>query len=319
MTDDGLALRAMAFCAGLGVTERSVGRVVPARLVCAVERAAYCAAALVARMEEAAVAPAPIWDDLCSFDGRPWHGRVDLVVAGIPCQGASLAGKRAGTSDERWLWPHVARIIDECGAPMLFLENVPGLLSVNEGGAFREILEFLVSRGWIAEWDCCPAGSVGAPHVRDRLFLLAADPNRVDVRKLAERHQRQGWRVRATQRGDRELVHDGADGSAGRAGQRDATERRREQWQRWIEVTGRTAPRSTFARVADGDAGGMERDPDEPDPSRDWADRIHAIGNSVVEQAAAWAFATLLDRLCADAGHTELADQTAKRQLSLAF
>jgi DNA (cytosine-5)-methyltransferase 1 len=294
---DAVALRTLALCSGLGVTERAVHRVVPARLVVAVERQAYCAATLVARMEEEAVPRAPIWDDLTTFDGRPWHGRVDLCVAGFPCQAASVAGKRAGIADDRWLWPHVARIIDECGAPMLLIENVPGLLSVNGGVAFEEVVGFMAARGWVASWDCVPAGTVGAPHVRDRLFVLGADPDRIDVRQLAERHQRQGWRVRAPERGDREPVHDGADGRPGRAGSADAADLRRVQWQRWIGTAGRPAPRPSFSGVADGHAGGMERDPDAYDPDRDWADRVHAIGNSVVEEAAATAFAMLLERL----------------------
>lgn len=90
---------------------------------------------------------------------------------------------------------------------MLFLENVPGLLNVNGGKAFREILDTLAASGWIAEWDCFPAGAVGAPHLRDRIFLLAADPNRVDLRILTERHEQRPpqWR-------HAESVHDGSEG-----------------------------------------------------------------------------------------------------------
>src|SRR5262245_17779546 len=75
------------------------------RTVCAIERDAYAAAILVARMEEQALAPFPIWDDLTTFDGRAWRGRVDLISAGFPCQPASTAGARKGIEDERWLWP----------------------------------------------------------------------------------------------------------------------------------------------------------------------------------------------------------------------
>jgi len=100
-----------------------------------VEREAFAAAVLVARMEDQALDRAPVWDDLTTFDGHPWRGRVDLVAAGFPCQPSSHAGQRLGTADERWLWPHVARVVREVGPSLVFIENVPGLLSVNGGVA----------------------------------------------------------------------------------------------------------------------------------------------------------------------------------------
>ena len=71
-------------------------------------------------------APAPIWDDLRSFDARPFRGAFDAVLAGYPCQPFSAAGKRGGANDPRHLWPEVARVIDECRPEWVFLENVPG-------------------------------------------------------------------------------------------------------------------------------------------------------------------------------------------------
>jgi site-specific DNA-cytosine methylase len=151
-------------------------------------------------MVEGALDPCPIYDDLESFDGTLYRDRVDLIVAGFPCQGASVAGKRQGVDDERWLWGEVWRIARETNAGWVFGENVPGLLSVNRGGAFEEILRDLASSGWAAEWDCVPAGSVGAPHLRDRLFLLAANPERLAVRLEPERDQRDRRRERAAER-----------------------------------------------------------------------------------------------------------------------
>lgn len=170
----------------------------------AVERQAYAAAILADRMDEGAVDLAPIYDDLESFSCEPYRGRVDLVSAGFPCQGASVAGKRLGIEDERWLWREVWRITLAIEAPWLFIENVTGLLSVNGGRAFEEVIGDLGARGWAAEWDCVPAGAVGAPHLRDRLFLLAANPDRVAVRVEPERNQRRGRGERAPQRGQAE-------------------------------------------------------------------------------------------------------------------
>lgn len=96
-----------------------------------------------------------------------------LVVAGFPCQPASAAGRRAGTDDERWLWPDIARVIGAVEPRLVFLENVPGLLSVNGGTAFHEVVEDLSALGFDADWDCFSASEVGAPHRRERLFILA--------------------------------------------------------------------------------------------------------------------------------------------------
>jgi C-5 cytosine-specific DNA methylase len=192
----------LSLCTGYGGIELALRLACPGiRLVGAVERQAYAAAVLASRMDEGALDSCPIWDDLETFPCDAYRGRVDLVTAGFPCQGASVAGKRLGVEDERWLWPEVWRITCEVEATWLFVENVTGLLSVNGGRAFEEILRDLASRGWSARWDCVPAGAVGAPHVRDRVFLLAADSHRVGVRVESERDQRQGRRERETKRG----------------------------------------------------------------------------------------------------------------------
>ncbi len=134
------------------------------------ERDAYAAAALVARMEDAALDHAPIWDDLESFPGWAFRGKVDILSAGFPCQPWSVAGKRGGTDDERWIWPAIWRIICDVEPAIVFLENVPGLL-VPDG--IGEVLGSLAELGFDAEWTCLRASDVGAPHQRNRVFILA--------------------------------------------------------------------------------------------------------------------------------------------------
>jgi len=140
------------------------------RTVCAVEINPYCQAVLLARQADGCLDPFPIWDDARTFDGCPWRGLVDVVSAGFPCQPFSLAGKRAGTDDERNMWPDTIRIIREVGPRYCLLENVPGLL-VHE--YFGTILGDLAESGYCVRWDCIPASSVGAPHRRDRLWIVA--------------------------------------------------------------------------------------------------------------------------------------------------
>jgi DNA (cytosine-5)-methyltransferase 1 len=98
---------------------------------------------------------------------------VDLVCGGFPCQPVSHAGKRKGDADERWLWPEFYRVIRELKPGRVLVENVPGLLSIDAGRLFGGILRDLASCGYDAEWDCIPAAAVGAPHIRDRCFILA--------------------------------------------------------------------------------------------------------------------------------------------------
>lgn len=170
--------RVLALCAGYGGLELALKLAMPsATAVCYVEREAHAAAVLVARMEVLGVAP--IWSDVATFDGRPWRGAVDIVAAGYPCRGESNAGPRSGTEHTAWLWPQVWRIVREVGPSYVFLENVAAHL----GRSFRDVVSDLAQGGWRVEWDCVPAAAVGAPHLRDRVFILAAaNPDRAEIR-----------------------------------------------------------------------------------------------------------------------------------------
>lgn len=140
------------------------------RVVCAVERDSYCREILLRRQEEGHLPAFPIWDDVRTFDGKPWRGVVDIVAAGFPCQPFSVAGKRRGEDDERNCWPDTIRIIREVEPRYVLLENVPGLAATDY---FGRILGDLADAGLDAEWDVVSAADVGAPHIRKRLWILA--------------------------------------------------------------------------------------------------------------------------------------------------
>ncbi len=163
-----MALHALHLCSGYGGFELAL-RSWGVRTVCHVERDARAAATLVARMEAAQLDRAPCWDDLCTFDGRAWRGVVDICTAGFPCQPFSAAGKRLGLEDERWIWPDIARIIGEVVPRFVFLENVPGLIR----RGLPNVLSDLAALGFDAEWGCLPASAVGAPHKRERVWIVA--------------------------------------------------------------------------------------------------------------------------------------------------
>lgn len=152
------------------------------RVVCAVEIDPYCREVLLRRQDDKILPPFPIWDDIRSFDGRPWRGIVDIVSAGFPCQPFSVAGRRAGETDDRNLWPDTIRVIREVRPEWCLLENVSGLLSCPY---IRRIFGDLAASGYDCRWDCISAASVGAPHERDRLWIVA----------YAQEHGRDTWRA----------------------------------------------------------------------------------------------------------------------------
>lgn len=150
------------------------------RAVCYVENDPYCVQVIQQRIRDGMLDDAPIWDDVRTFDGRPWSGCVDIVTGGFPCQPWSVAGKRAGELDERNLWPDTIRIVREVRPKWCLLENVPGLLSKPY---VRRIFADLAESGYSVRWDCIPAAFVGAPHLRYRLWILAhADSERTGER-----------------------------------------------------------------------------------------------------------------------------------------
>lgn len=114
----------------------------------------------------------PIHGDITTLDFFEVEP-VDILTAGFPCQPASHAGKRAGTADVRWLWPFIAGAVRALRPRWVVLENVPGLLSVNGGRAFAEVLRDLAGAGYDAEWNHLSAATLGAPHKRERLWIVA--------------------------------------------------------------------------------------------------------------------------------------------------
>lgn len=146
--------------------------------VCAVELDSYARRVLLARQRDGHLPRFPIWDDIRTFDGKPWRG-VDIVSGGFPCQDISAAGKGAGIEGAKsGLWVEMARIIREVGPRFAFMENSPNLTSRGLGVVLRD----LASMGFNARWGVYGARHVGAPHKRDRIWILASNPDRAGLR-----------------------------------------------------------------------------------------------------------------------------------------
>ncbi|WP_080412362.1 DNA cytosine methyltransferase [Burkholderia ubonensis] len=138
------------------------------RCVCAVEFDPYAQAVLVARQNDGTFPAFPIWDDVRTFDGRPWRGIVDIVAGGFPCQDVSAAGTGDGLDGERsGLWTEMARIIREVQPLGVEVENSPMLTSRGLG----RVLGNLAAMGFDAGWGVLSAADTDAPHLRERIWI----------------------------------------------------------------------------------------------------------------------------------------------------
>lgn len=174
------------------------------------ERAEYPRAVLQARFPGV-----PLYGDVSEIDAST--PRPDILAGGFPCQPISRAGRRLAFADERWLWPEFERCIRVLRPRYVVVENVPDLLYRARGferAPVCDVLGGLAESGYDAEWDCIPAAAVGAPHLRDRVWIVAwrasggvPDPEQLGVWEQRERERQQSGEPRPSE--------PGADGAAG--------------------------------------------------------------------------------------------------------
>jgi DNA (cytosine-5)-methyltransferase 1 len=160
-------LRELSLFAGAG-GGLLAGKLLGWRLACAVEIEPYCQRVLRQRMRDGLLDDAPIWDDIRTFDGKPWRGRIDVVSGGVPCQAWSVAGRQQGEQDPRNLWPDTLRIIREVCPRYCLLENSSNIVNFPY---FGRILGELAEMGFDAAWGVLPASAVGANHYRPRIWI----------------------------------------------------------------------------------------------------------------------------------------------------
>jgi len=248
--------------------------------VCAVELEEYPRSVLLQRQRDGLLPWFPVWDDVCTFDGNPWRGRVDLVAGGFPCQDISAAGKGAGITGARsGLWSEFARILGEVKPSFCFIENSPLLRT----RGLEVVLEDLAALGFDAEWGIVGAYQAGAPHKRDRMWVLAHAPG----------NARDEWGTKPAGLQREARLADGRDDVANP--HRDEQHGRR----RTLQVGRKWGAGQT---PHDGHAGGTQWSV-EPGVGllahgvARRVDRLKAIGNGQVPQVAALAWRTLMRRL----------------------
>ena len=150
------------------------GKLLGWKTICAVEWEPYPASVLVARQNEEILSPFPIWDDVQTFNGKPWKGIIDVVSGGFPCQDISSAGQGEGITGERSsMWKHMAKVIGEVEPAFAFIENSPMLRTRGLGVVLQDLAEM----GYDAEWGVFSAAAIGANHERERMWIVASNPN----------------------------------------------------------------------------------------------------------------------------------------------
>lgn len=139
--------------------------------VCAVEIEPYRRKVLLQRQRDGILPRFPIWDDVRTFDGKPWRGLVNVVCGGFPCQDISVAGKGAGIDGESsGLWREMARVVCEVRPQFVFVENSAALLVRGLGTVLGDLAEM----GYDAQWGVFSAADAGARHERKRLWIKAS-------------------------------------------------------------------------------------------------------------------------------------------------
>ena len=150
----------------------------------------YAQAVLFTRMREGVLPRAPIWDDVRTLNASDIP-IVDIIYGGFPCQDISCAGNGKGLGGERsGLFFEIARIAKETGAPFVFLENVPAIRT----RGLRDVIRTLTDLRYDCRWTRLSAASVGAPHLRERWFLLAANSECFELRHEQGRSCRTNWK-----------------------------------------------------------------------------------------------------------------------------
>jgi len=158
---------------GIGLGLRRIFKNI--REVALVEREAFAISCLVKEMEKGRLDQAAIWSDIRTFPYRKFRGLVDIASGGFPCTPFSNTGLRKSDRDERHIYPFIEFGIRECRPPIVFLENVEGIITTktSEGEpVLKYVLRSLESMGYTAEAGIFSASEVGGGHQRKRVFIM---------------------------------------------------------------------------------------------------------------------------------------------------
>jgi len=202
-------IRHLSVCSGYEGLGLGLRRVFPSiREIAYVEGEAWAVANLANKMEEGKLHPAPVWTDVKTFEFRQFRGKVDILSGGFPCQPFSTAGSGKGVSDERHLYPFISAGIQACQPTVVFLENVPGIITtrITDGTpVLQHVLQDLEGMGYTATAGIFSAEEVSAPHRRERVFILAYAESERHRGGRDEERGVDGWFVQPHEQGRSEV------------------------------------------------------------------------------------------------------------------
>lgn len=217
--------------------------------------------------------------------------QIDILTAGVPCQPASQAGKRRGTKDDRWLWGEAFRIIRETQPRFVILENVRGILTLEQGVVFKSLITEMESCGYETRAYIIPAVAKNAPHRRDRVWFVACNANivgrtseeEINTAKVREQalNNASGRYSNAPDTENNGLKHSGIqeDSQCSGTERRDTSTSGNYTWnQNWLEVA------TELCGVDDGLP--AELDGLKLSKSKHRVERLKALGNAIVSQVA---------------------------------
>jgi len=220
----------------------------------------------------------PIEGDIRNVKGDRY--KADVITGGFPCQPFSVAGKRKGTDDDRYLWDETIRVVRECKPKWFIGENVEGLVNIQEGMVLRQVQDDLEKEGFKVQCLIIPASGIGAWHQRKRIWIIgynvsntfgklsdgcsSTTRNSKTKFKGVECNQSWNWNeVRSKTERCSEQVREDVSNSNGK----DSSKEQQTWWQTQSDLCG----------VPNGVSYGLDKNR---------ANRIKSLGNSIVPQIA---------------------------------
>jgi len=208
----------------------------------------------------------PIEDDVRNVKGEKYK-ETEIITSGFPCQPFSVAGKRRGTDDDRFLWDETIRIVSETKCKWFIGENVEGIINIQDGVVFRQIHDDLESEGFETQSLIIPASSKGAFHQRKRVWIIGCNVSNTQRNKhqhstIKQSRENKIWRFHTAEK--KQATHDIRSKTSRCNGISGKTES-------WWEA------QSDICRNVNGVSYELDKDR---------ANRIKSLGNSIVPQIA---------------------------------
>ena len=244
----------------------------------------------------------PIIDDIRKVNGKDF-GSATIISGGFPCQPFSVAGKREGTDDDRYLWDEMLRVISSCKPTWVIGENVEGLINIQDGMVLRSVQDDLEREGFQVQCLVIPASGIGAWHQRNRVWIIGCNVSNAEILR-PRRRSSQKCRIKKRKFQQTKQKRNSFWSEAKRCSSQN-TERenvsnsneQRTQIQTQGQHTSIKVPRSTEQKswwqtqsklcgVPDGISYELHSDR---------TNRIKALGNSIVPQIAEQIFRSIID------------------------